>query len=232
MGQLPLALRLNRNATFESFVGLASAAAVAHVRSVARGERMDTIWLSGPRNSGKTHLLSAACRAAADAGLRPMYLALDRNSEPAVLASLDGIDLLALDAMDRIAGSTDWEAALFPVLNDRLDRGGLLMAGRHGPRECGFGLADLASRAAAAAIYTLDPLTDDELGEAVLKQAAQRGLQFDEPSANYLLHRLSRDIGELTRWLDRIDQFALAEQRRVTIPLLREVIEAGSGAEE
>jgi DnaA family protein len=196
------------------------------VTAIARGERNDSIWLAGPASSGKTHLLSAACHTAGEVGLRPMYLALEPGGDPAALADLDAIDLLALDDVDRIAGLPDWEAALFPVLNARLDRGNLVMAALAAPGECGFALADLASRAAAAAIYRLSVPTEDELPQAVIRQAAQRGLDLDLAAANYLLLRLSRDLGELTRWLDRIDQFALAQQRRITIPLLRDLIGA------
>lgn len=229
MDQLPLALRLNRNATFEGFSGAANAAAVAHVRAVAAGERRETVWLAGPHGSGKTHLLSAACRQAAEDGLRTMYLALDQADDPDLLTGLEQMDVLALDRVDCVAGKQGWETALFPLLNARLEHGGLLMSALIGPGDCGFTLADLASRAAAAAIYTLKSLSDEELLELVLRQAAQRGLEFDESAAAYLLNRLSRDPGELMRWLDRIDRYALAEKRRVTIPLLRDAITAAAG---
>ena len=40
-----------------------------------------------------------------------------------------------------------------------------------------------------------------------------------------LLKRVSRYLNTLMRWLDRIDSFALASQRRITIPLVRRVLE-------
>jgi len=226
MGQLPLALRLDRNATFESFTGAENAAAAAHVQALAYGERQGTVWLAGPASSGKTHLLSAACRLADESGLRPMYLLLEPDADPAALRELETIDLLALDGIDRVAGIPAFESALFPILNTRLDRGSLLLAARTTPRECAFALADLASRAAAAAVYSLAMLGDEELELALVRHAGQRGLELDHAAARFLLLRLDRELAELTRWLDRLDQFALAQQRRITIPLLRELLSA------
>ena len=76
MGQLPLALALADHARFETFVDGGNAAAVRHVRALAAGAP-DVVWLSGPAASGKTHLLQAACRAAAQGGRRAMYVALE-----------------------------------------------------------------------------------------------------------------------------------------------------------
>jgi DnaA family protein len=136
------------------------------------------------------------------------------------------MDLIALDDIQRVAGSTAWESALFSVFNARLQRGGLLVAAETAPRDCGFGLPDLVSRAQAAATYRLDYLGDEELKAAVISHAARRGLSLELPEAHYLLQRVSRDLGELTACLDHIDRFSLAAQRRITIPLLREVISA------
>ena len=110
--QLPLALRIADHARFDTFVGAANETAMEHVRAVASG-RADTLWLWGSPGSGKTHLLQAACRAAAAADRRAMYLALHLGLEPEILGGLDAVDLLALDGVDRIAGAGEWERALF-----------------------------------------------------------------------------------------------------------------------
>ena len=114
------------------------------------------------------------------------------------------------------------------TLDARLQSGGLLIAAACAPRDCGFGLRDLESRAMAAAVYRLAALDDEELAIALTRHAAQRGLRLDEPAAAFLLQRVGRDLAGLTQWLDRIDRFGLASQRPVTIPLIREVIAAAS----
>lgn len=222
--QLPLALELKPHASFDSLIAGPNDAAIEHVRRVAAGARRESVWIYGSPNTGKSHLLAAACRAASDASLRPIYLALDPAGDPAMLAQLDDVDVIALDDIHCVAGVPAWENALFAVFDARLQRGGLVVAAGSAPRECGFGLADLASRAAAAAIYRLGYLGDSDLQTAVIGHATRRGLGLEPAEAAYLLQRVSRDLGELTACLDRIDRYSLAAQRRITIPLLREVI--------
>lgn len=224
MSQLPLALKLKPHASFENFVVGPNDPAVEHVKAVALGERCESVWLFGQANTGKSHLLSAACRAAGDRSLRPIYLPLDPNGDPEILQHLDEMDLVALDDVHRVAGLKGWEAALFSLFDRRLHRGGLLAAANAAPRECGFELQDLVSRAGAAAIYRLEFLDDDELQTALMGHAARRGLNLEPNEASYLLQRVSRDLGQLTDCLDRIDRYSLAAQRRITIPLLREVL--------
>lgn len=226
MTQLPLALKLKAHAEFASFVAGPNGPAVEHLKSVAAGERAESVWLCGAPGTGKSHLLAAACRLAGESGSTAMYLAPGAGDEPRIVAELERLDVITLDDIDRVAGSAGWEAALFSLFDSRLLRGGLIVAGSAPPRECGFALPDLASRAASMALYRLEFLADDDLEAAVLGHARQRGLSLDAAAVTYLLQRVSRDLGELTGWLDRIDRHSLAEKRRITIPLLREVIGA------
>jgi DnaA family protein len=223
--QLPLALELKPHASFESLVAGPNEAAITHVRQVASGARRESVWIFGARNTGKSHLLAAACRAASAGNLRPIYLPLDPAGDPGMLCQLDDVDVVALDDIDRVAGAPQWESALFTVFDARLQRGGLLAAGASAPRDCGFGLADLVSRAGSCASYRLAFLNDADLQSALIGHAGRRGLNLEPAKAVYLLQRVSRDLGELTGCLDRIDRYSLAAQRRITIPLLREVLD-------
>jgi DnaA family protein len=232
MGQLPLALGLSNHARFETYVAGANAAAVAHIRSVA-ADGAETLWISGPAATGKTHLLQAACRSAAEAGRRAMYVPLAEHvAEPALLGGLESVDLLALDDAQRVAGDAAWERQLFTLFNELAAwRGGLLLAARPVGGAAGFAMPDLASRAAGAVTYRLQPLADADRLTALLKHAQARGLDLERGAAEYLLRRVDRDIVGLSRWLDRLDRASLIEQRKVTIPFIRGLLasEAASG---
>jgi DnaA family protein len=227
MGQLPLALALSNHARFETYVVGANAAAVAHIRSVAN-EGAAALWVSGPAASGKTHLLQAACRSATRSGRRAMYVSLEQHAaEPGLLAGLENVDLLALDGAERVAGDPEWERQLFVLFNELgARRGGLLLASRAVAGAAGFAMPDLASRAAGAVAYRLQPLTDADRLAALLAHAHARGLDLDRAAAEYLLHRVDRDIVGLTRWLDRLDRASLIEQRKLTIPFIRALLAA------
>jgi DnaA family protein len=226
LAQLPLKLVLADYARFETFVAGANAAIVEHVRAVAAGAA-DTLWLWGAAGCGKTHLLQAACRAATAVGRRAMYVPLD-SADAAILSGLESVDLLALDNVERVAGDATWERALFVILDEFLPRrGGLLLAAAASATGCGFHLPDLASRAGGAVSYRLKSLADDERALALRLHADARGLELEPAAAEYLLKRVDRDMSALAGWLDRLDRESLIEQRRLTIPFIRERLANG-----
>jgi DnaA family protein len=233
--QLLLPLRLAPHSRFSLFEKGANALALDHVRASAAGQRPGLVWLWGGRGVGKSHLLQAACREADAAGRRAMYLPLGQHSplQPAVLAGLEGLDLVALDDAAAVRGETRWERALFELVNAVLDAERcLLISADVAPREAGFELPDLASRASAAIVYRLVPLDDDGIRAAAWLQARDRGLSFDASSMRYLLERISRDMESVNVWLARLDEASLASRRRITIPLIRDTLTRYGGAGE
>ncbi len=229
MTQLALGLKLDAAARFATFVPGSSAVAARHVEKAAAGELGgELVWLWGRPSSGKTHLLQAACHAADAAGRRAMYVPCGAPGvdDPAMLAGLEGVALVALDQLDDVAGDAAWERQLFALLDGRAGAGQtLLLAARAAPAAIGFRLADLASRASAAAVYRLEPLADDDRLAALRAHALGRGLELEPAVAQYLLSRVGREMRELAGWLDRLDAASLSAQRRLTIPFVRSVLE-------
>ena len=106
-----------------------------------------------------------------------MYVPLDEHvAEPALLAGLESVDLLALDCVERVAGDAAWERQLFVLFNElAARRGGLLLAARPAAGAAGFAMPDLASRAAGAVTYRLQPLADADRLAALLAHAPRAG---------------------------------------------------------
>jgi DnaA-homolog protein len=233
MGQLPLALRLSSYARFETYVAGVNATAVAHLRAVAAGES-GALWIWGPPASGKTHLLQAACRSATDGGKRAMYVPLaEHKADPAIIESLESVDLLALDGLEHAAGDAAWERRLFVLFNEiSAKRGGLLLTARSAAAAVGLSMPDLASRCAGAIAYRVQPLADEDRLAALLAHASARGLELERGAAEYLLHRVDRDMAGLGRWLDRLDRASLIEQRKLTIPFIRGLLAAEGASGE
>src|SRR5699024_8030592 len=100
----------------------------------------------------------------------------------------------------------------------------LVAAGRMPPDGLGLDLPDLATRLAWGPVYALRPLDDAQLAELAVHLARIRGLDLPAGSAAWLVRRLTRDAASLARAIDRLDRAALAAQRRLTIPFLREVL--------
>jgi DnaA-homolog protein len=234
--QLALPWRLEAHAAFDTLVDGGNSAAFTHVRTLARAADLgDVLWLWGVRGCGKSHVLQAACRDADRAGKRAMYLPLDGgvDADPELLANLDTLDFLALDALDRVAGLPAWEAKLFAVLNGFQSRERcLLMAAAKAPSALGFALPDLASRAAGAVVYRLRALGEQDQALALIRHARHRGLTLEPAAARFLQSRVPRDMPALCGWLGKLDAASLAAQRKITIPFIREALRAESRAPE
>ena len=57
------------------------------------------------------------------------------------------------------------------------------------------------------------------------READRRGIFLADEVMDYLLTRSARDLTTQMRLLDRMDRFALARQRHVTVPLLRQMLQ-------
>src|SRR3546814_16810294 len=68
------------------------------------------------------------------------------------------------------------------------------------------------------------PLDDDGRREVLGRRARRRGLAIDEAAIDWLLRRVDRDLSSLARLLDQLDRASLAEQRRITVPVMRQVL--------
>lgn len=226
-GQLALALRFPPDQRLETFVAQDAAAIAASLRALAEPGDARRIYVSGGPGSGKTHLAIAACADAAERGLDTAYVPLHAMAAhlPDALQGLDTRELVALDGLDAVAGNRDAEVALFDLHNRVQDAGGaLLYTASVWPDALGLALPDLRSRLAQCTRIGLVPLDDAGRAAMLRLRATRRGLQLDDAAIDWLLRRVGRDPAGLAQVFDRLDRAALAAQRRITVPFLREVL--------
>jgi DnaA-homolog protein len=226
--QLPLALRWPAHQRFESFVVGSNAAGVELLRQAVSGAEAERVFLSGARGSGKTHLLIAACAEAGTRQRSAQYLDLSRVASELAdsIRRFGGSEVLAIDNVDAIAGVAEAEHALFDLHNRcRAEGSTLLFAANEPPNALDLKLPDLVSRLSACTQWQIRALDEDSRRRIVRELGASRGLQLDETVLDWLFTRKARDLGSLIALLDRIDQAALAAQRRVTVPFLRSLLD-------
>ncbi len=80
---------------------------------------------------------------------------------------------------------------------------------------------DVRTRLGAGHIYRLCPLNENQQRSLLAQRAAQRGWQLTDDVLNTLYQRAPRDLSNLTRLIERLDQLSLEQKRRITLPLLR-----------
>lgn len=227
MEQLPLGVRLPDRAVFASFLPGRNREALAHAMQVAAGQAAGATWFCGPASAGKTHLLQAICSQASESR-RAGYFPLAQLAElgVGVLEGLPQLQCVCLDDLAAVAGRLEWERALFGILRELEDCGGaLVMAAQPPPALLAWALPDLGSRCAAGAVLKLRALDESEQQQALQLRARLRGFELPEETSRWLQRRFPRDMRRLYGLLDTLDDAALAAQRRLTVPFIREVLE-------
>lgn len=227
--QLALQLRLPDRTRFTNFHAGPNAEAVQQLQHFVTEIVPGSFFLWGRSGEGKSHLLMAAAQQVNETGGQAFYLSLaapDLPSPQAVAEGLEGIDLLALDDIDRVAGQREWEEALFALYNRVRERGGrLLLAASVRPDQCGFILPDLVSRLQWGLVFGLRPLDDAARIRVLQLRARHRGFDLPEEVGRYLIKRYPRDLASLCALLERLDAVSLQAQRRLTVPFIKQVLE-------
>jgi len=218
--QLVLDIRPDAPPTLANFVTGANQP-LADALAKAAAQPGNHLYLWGEAGCGRSHLLRAACHAAAEAGRAAFYCPVTEGED---FPDAPGA-VLAVDDVERLTEAR--QIALFNAFNRaRPARQTLVLAGPAAP----LGLAlreDLRTRIGQALVFHVRPL-DDLARSAILRsQAARRGLRVEEEVIAYLLRYGRRDLPSLLAVLEALDQASLEHKRPVTLPLLRQVMQAG-----
>lgn len=227
--QLSLSVSLSDHTTFANFYAEPSnlpLLAALRQFSAAGGESNLVVW--GASGSGLTHLLQACCHSAFKSGVSIQYLPLAELKGYApeqIFEGLETFELVCLDDLEVIAGDAVWERALFHVYN-RLRDGGrrLLIASHIAPVSLSFCLPDLRSRLLGSVVFHAHHLSDEGKAEALKRRAKDRGMTMSDEILRFVLARAPRDTHGLFDLLDLLDRTSLQQQRRLTIPFIKSVL--------
>ena len=225
--QIPLPVHLRDEATLENYLPEGGGAGLlGALGQLLESDGEQVIVLHGGAGSGKSHLLQACCHLA---GARAMYLPLEELGEyppDEVLAGAQALPLVCLDDLQAVLGDAAWERALFNLYNDSRGRGNaLLFAADSAPRNLSISLPDLQSRLSWGVVYHLCAPDDARRMEILQFRARQRGLSMSDEVAAFLVNRAPRSMDALLNLLDRLDRASLAQQRGLSIPFVKQILD-------
>ncbi|MFT7560023.1 MAG: DnaA family protein [Flavobacteriales bacterium] len=227
--QLSLGVSLTDDATFENFYAVGNEQVVHTLQNLSSSTGSSSTLLWGAHGSGLSHLLQAACHTAGTAGHYAQYLPLAEllDYDPMdICEGLEDCHLLCLDGLESVCGNPEWERAIFHIYNNMRDAGNaLVFAAYESPSELAISLPDLKSRILGCVVYQLESLTDDDKKSALKMRAQARGMDMSDDVARYIMSRVSRDFHALFQLLAKIDAASLQKQRKITIPLVRELLD-------
>jgi chromosomal replication initiation ATPase DnaA len=171
--------------------------------------------LAGPPGSGKSHLAHVFAARAGAPIIEPSSLTTER-----VPGLLGGASAAVVDEAERAA-----EAPLLHLYNLLAERGGhLLVVSRGAPARWTISLADLRSRLVASPSVAVAAPDEALIGALLVKLFADRQLAVGEEVLAYLALHLERSFAAVQRAVAALDAAALAEHRRITVPLARRVL--------
>jgi len=233
--QLVLSVQLPDDETFQSYQSEINLSVVEQLKSFVSQSQTDFLqskqvtacYLFGLSGVGKSHLLHASCALAHDLGKSSVCLSFTelQHLSVEVLDGLEQIDLVCLDDIQLIEQQPIWQQAIFDLYNRMSEQSHcLLISSDKTVNELDFSLADLTSRLSWGYVEQIKPLSDEEKLHAVVFRAHQRGLFLGDDVASFLMTRWSRDMNNLLDALDKLDKASIREQRRITIPFIKDVL--------
>jgi DnaA family protein len=229
--QLSLSVQLPDDETFQSFISQENHTVVIQLQQfidVVSKElsHPSALYLFGKQGVGKSHLLHASCSYAESLGLSSLCLSFTELEQLSVemFEGLEHIDVICLDDINLIAGNELFERAVFDLFNRVTEQGKcLIISGDQNVANLAIQLPDLSSRLTWGLTEKVSPLTDDGKISALQFRAQQRGLFLSYDVTKFLITRLSREMSHLIGALDELDKASIREQRKITIPFIKDI---------
>lgn len=180
-------------------------------------------WIYGPTGAGKSHL------GAVLAGrFRILTIEATALTGPQMMALLDGsaaYEGVIIDRLDRLPPEA--EEALFHLLNFARHEGvKILLLSEKTATQMPLRLPDLVSRLKAIASVAIKSPDDSLMRGLMVKLFGDRQIKIEARVVDYLLPRIVRDYASMANLVGTIDRRALAEKRKITVPMVAEILES------
>ena len=238
IAQLALSVQLPDDETFDSFKSSDNLVVIAQLKAFIESKKSQSttdasrsepcsFYLFGSKGAGKSHLLHACSAYANTLDITSVCLSFSelKSLPVAVLDGLEYIDLICLDDLHLIAGDTAWQTAIFDLYNRVFEQGNkILITGNETAIQLNITLPDLISRLSWGFTEQIKSMSDNEKMLALQYRAQQRGVVLPDDVARFLLNRLSRNMSDLIAHLDLLDKASIREQRKITIPFIKDVL--------
>lgn len=220
MKQLTLPITPPRSERLDNLVVGPNAQAVTHLQGLLNANANRTpVYLWGEPGTGKSRLLRGLAAEAQALGQAVHWR--DARCPPPWPPEPDSAWVL-LDDADLL--SPDQQHTAFALFVEAGALGQQWVAtGRLPPVDLPL-RDDLRTRLGWGHVFALKPLTEADTRAALQRECQGRDIRLSDDVLDYLLTRFARDMNHLMDLLNRLDTFALAEHRHVTVPLLKKML--------
>ena len=200
----------------------------SHLLSLLKdSDFLDDLFIYGTKESGKTFLLQAMCNSYSSVSKSSLYIPLKKvmNYGIEIFDSLENIDLICVDGIEEAISKIEWEKAIFNLINKALiSESRLILTSAKELKSLNFLLPDLESRIRKIQSYELYPINDKDIFDALKYISKLTSINLGDKEAKYLVTYSQRNISNLVHILESLDQLSMEMKRKITIPLIKEVI--------
>lgn len=171
--------------------------------------------LHGPEGAGKSHLAAIWQHRS-----KAQLVDAAQLAESEIVHAAGGHVIL-----DHAERADDWEMVLH-LLNLVREQGHtILLLARQAPSQWQVALADLRSRLGAIQAVAISEPEDELLSALLMKLLADRQIRAPKDVVTYVCARIERSYAAAVNVVAALDAQALGEQRALTVPLARRVLQ-------
>jgi len=200
----------------------------SHLVSILKDTNFsDDLFIYGTKESGKTFLLQALCNSYSSMSKSSLYIPLNKvmNYGVEIFESLENMNLICVDGIEEVISKIEWEKAIFNLINKALiSKSRLILSSSQDLKSLNFSLPDLESRIRKIQSFELYPINDKDIFDALKYISKLTSINLGDKEAKYLVTYSQRNISNLVQILESLDQLSMEMKRKITIPLIKEVI--------
>ncbi|NIQ03501.1 MAG: ATP-binding protein [Nitrospinaceae bacterium] len=197
-----------------------------------------SLFLYGPANLGKTHLLIALGNHIArhPDNVRALYIhgsdfvrkmnSPGRSEGNKTLTQFLDVDYFLLDDVEALADRLAAQERLYAIYNELTAKGKKLAFTGHGPPNRLKGLEPyLKSRLQWGMTAEIRPIDDATTKKIIAKLAQDVGLWIPDKIIDYLLTRIPRDFLSIKNTVTKLNHESYIQKKKVSLPLAKAALD-------
>lgn len=185
------------------------------------------LFLWGRKGVGKSYLLRAVNKEYLKKKKNTAFISFSNPlvNSPQILKGLEKYDIIFIEDLHLMPQKKDWEIAVFNLFNLCLnERTRLFFTSLKTAKNLNISLPDLSSRLVAINSLEVPEITEEEKSTAIREASDRRGMNLDGKVLQYILNHTSRSLSDLLKLISDLDSFSLEKQRKLSIPLIKELL--------
>ena len=220
--QIPINFSFCNEKTLDNYIAGDNKHLINALKTFAKGNHGQLIYLFGKKSTGKSHLCEAVFNIIEDTKT------LINQDNFSILTDIDiqNINYLIIDDFDIILEKGNNEDTLFYYINEFiLSKKSLLISSTKSTTQLTFTKKDLKSRLTSNLIFNIREISDNRKVEVLKNITEDIGWRIEENVCQYIMNHYQRDLFFLCNVLKSLDKSSLALKKRVTIPFVKSIIE-------